>query len=276
LQVKSGEAWNQDVISAQTGSDGCYTFSNLGPGIYRVREVLTDVDLAGYFPTDNWTTEGNYRISGEMPMNSNDSLRVDYFNDLNPVKLELTKTSDKIGLTAIPGDPVNFELTVKNTASSSAYGVMVNDVLPIEFSYVTDSGQVEGVSQNPTINGSQLTWSLGTIAAGGSKKITYQAIIKSPLADGSYPNIAVSFGTNRPSGLDKSTSYSNFAFIYTAVGTCLSYSVSIGGGFVLGAAIGPQVLGAATGSPTYLLIIAILMILGGLLIYFKKGRKFHV
>ena len=64
------------------------------------------------------------------------SFTVDYFNDLNPVKLELSKTSDKIGLTASSPDTVNFELTVKNTASSSVYGVTVNDVLPVEFSYV--------------------------------------------------------------------------------------------------------------------------------------------
>jgi len=77
---------------------------------------------------------------------------------------------------------------------------------------------------------------------------------------------------------DISTSFSNFDFVFTAVGFGTSYSVSVGTGFVLGAATGPvgQVLGAATGSPTYLLIMAIMMILAGLAILFKKGRKYHV
>lgn len=208
-------------------------------------------------------------------MVSNGNFSIDYFNDLNPIKLELTKTSDKIGKTASPGDRVSFELTVKNTASSSAYGVTVNDVLPIDFSYVSGSGKVEGVAQEPVISGSQLTWNLGTIPAGGTKTITYQADIKSGAKNGSYPNIAVSFGTNRTGDPDNSISYSNFAVIYTTVGTGNSYSASVGGGLVLGAATtSGQVLGAATGSPTFTLIVAILMILGGLLIL-KKGKKIH-
>jgi hypothetical protein len=118
------------------------------------------------------------------------------------------------------------------------------------------------------------------MAAGQEIAITYDVLISGSQIVGGYPNVAVAYGTNRPAGsLDNSTSYSNFAYIYTAVGGGVSYSTSVGGGFVLGAAtIGPEgkVLGAATGSPTYLLITAILMILAGLAIMFKKGKKFHV
>ena len=267
-----------EVETQDTQKDGCYTFGDLGPGEYRVKEDLTDPDLAGYFPTDDWTTDGDYRVSGEMTMLSNSSFTVNYFNDLNPISLSLDKTHNKVGFTVARGEILTFTLTVENTAESTAYGVTVRDVLPHGFSYVLGTGKVDGSASTPTTSGHQLIWNVGDLPAGQKAVITYDVKVGDSQARGKHANVAIARGTNRPSGSsDISTSFSNFDFVFTAVGFGISYSVSVGSGFVLGAAIGPQVLGAATGSPTMLLITAILMILAGLtILLLKKGKKLHV
>lgn len=273
------DQWNPNVILGETDESGCYTFDNLGPGVYRTREILTDADLAGYFPTDDWITDGDYRVSNEILMASNNSFTVNYLNDLNPISLTLNKTHNKVGSTAVRGETLTFTLTVENTADSTAYNVNVRDVLPVGFNYVLGTARVDGNLSEPTISGQQLTWNVGNMGPNQKIVVTYNVKVSDSQNEGGYPNVAVAFGTNRPSSSeDNSTSYSNFAFVYTAVGIGISYSVSIGGGAVLGVATGPeegQVLGAATGSSTFVLIMAILMILGGLLIY-RKGKKLHV
>jgi uncharacterized repeat protein (TIGR01451 family) len=275
---KMSEVWVESE-TGETGGDGCYTFEDLGPGEYRVREDLADSDLAGYFPTDSHTTDGDYRVSGAMMMTSNNIFTVDYFNDLSPISLSLDKDHNKVGSTVARGEILTFTLTVENTAKSTAYGVTVSDVLPHGFSYVSGTGKVDGNDSTPTTSGRQLIWNVGELLAGQEAVITYDVKVGDSQHRGKHANVAVARGTNRPGGSsDISTSFSNFDFVFTAVGFGVSYSVSVGTGFVLGAATGPvgQVLGAATGSPTYLLIMAIMMILAGLAILLKKGRKYHV
>ncbi len=254
---------------------GCFVFEDLTLGDYTVVENTDSDVLAGYLPSDG--TETSYDVS---LTESGQEASVDFFNELQPIILELDKTHDKVGLTASPGDVLNFTLTLTNTADSTAYGVVARDTLPDGFSYNTGTAQADGVSSEPTISGQELIWDLGDLTAGQIVEITYSATIDSGLPNGSYPNVSVASGTNRASDPDNETSYSNFAFVYTAVGVGISYTTSIGGApAVLGAAIGPEgeVLGAATGSPTILLIIALLMIgLGLMVLFYKKARKFFL
>jgi len=256
-----------------TGEEGCYTFGKLEIGDYRVTEDLND--LPGYRPSDG--TEGSVET---LIDSSGQPVSVNFFNELKPITLGLHKTHDKIDKTASPGNLLNFTLTLTNSSDSTAYGVVVRDTLPDGFSYNTGTAQVDGIDSEPTISGQQLIWNLGDIEAAGERVITYQATIGSGLPNGSYPNVSVASGTNRASDPDNETSYSNFAFVYTAVGVGVSYTTSIGGfGTVAGASIGPggEVLGAATGSPTILLIIALLMVILGLMLrFYGKTRKFFL
>jgi len=196
-------------------------------------------------------------------------------NRIEKIALTLDKTHDKMGMTASRGDILNFTLTVANTEEGTAYNVTVQDSLPDGFSYVAGSGKVEGVTFVPTISGNKLIWNVGEIAGESSKTITYQVKISDSMAEGSHANVAVASGYNRPEDGDKVNS--NFAFVYTAVGIGVSYSVSVGGAVLGATTTAGEVLGAATGSPTMLLITAILMILAGLtILLLKKGKKLHV
>jgi len=242
----------------------------------RIRKVVTDSPvLAGYKASDGTATTYDVSLT-----EGGQTQYVNFFNELQPITLELSKTHNKVGSTVSRGETLNFTLTVKNTADSTAYGVSVRDVLPDGFSYVAGTGEVGGVTSVPIIDGQQLTWDVGDMIADQEILITYDVLVSGSQNEGGYANVAVAHGTNRPAGSDdNSTSFSNFAYVYTAVGIGLSYAVTLGFGFVLGAATGPigEVLGAATGSPTMLLITAILMILAGLaILLLKKGRKLHV
>ena len=234
---------------------------------------LDDFNFVSIFGDEGCPLE----LGGTVTLNEGQDITCTITNEYNPpvIELLLSKTSAEIaGKTASPSDTITYELTIKNDSKSIAYGVTVQDSLPDGFSYV--SGTTTGTGwtvAEPSISGNKLTWVIGQIPAGGITVINYDAQINSSQKDGSYPNVAIASGYNRKA--DGGIAYSVFAEFYTAVGTGISYSTSVGGGAVLGAATG-QVLGAATGSPTILLIMAILMILGGLAIYFKKGRKFHV
>ena len=268
------------VASVQTGASGGNPLTTgtmtVDTGTYYVSEIggLTDYN-SSLACTDN-ETPVSYGANNSLLVATGHVVICTFTNIYNPpvIKLLLSKTSAEIaGKTASPGDTITYTLTVTNNSDFTAFGVVVQDSLPDGFSYVLGTTTGTGwTASEPSISGNKLTWAVGDIAGGGEVIINYDAQISSSLKDGSYPNIAVASGSNRKAGGDIVYSWDEF---YTAVGIGISYSAAVGGGVVLGAATG-QVLGAATGSPTYLLIIAILMILVGLVIYFRKGRKFHV
>jgi uncharacterized repeat protein (TIGR01451 family) len=68
--------------------------------------------------------------------------------------------------TAVVGGSLSYGLTVQNIGTAAANDVMVSDTLPSGLTYVS------AVPAPSSISGSTLTWSLGQIAAGGSRGIT--------------------------------------------------------------------------------------------------------
>ncbi|MGB9911261.1 MAG: SdrD B-like domain-containing protein [Microgenomates group bacterium] len=278
LQKQSSEEitnWEDVGDWVETDETGCYLFDNLGPGTYRAVEDLIDTDLAGYTPTDSYLNEDSHRVSGGLTIASGASLTVNFLNKLQPVILGISKTNDTSGSIG-PGTTVNYKITVTNTAPNTAYGVKVVDVLPYGFSYVVGSGKVGGVSVEPSISGQVLTWTIGNLAGNTSIEITYQVKTDSGLETGSFENQAYAYGYNRPTGGIRTES--NIATSLVKIGTGTTYSATVSpifGGTVLGAATEGQVLGAATGSPTSHLILALLMIITGLIIRnWEKTRKF--
>jgi VWFA-related protein len=99
-------------------------------------------------------------------------------NTVNSADLSLTKTVD------IPtpdvGTDVVFTITVSNAGPSDATGVVVTDLLPSGFTYVTDDS---GGAYNPATG----VWSVGTVTVGGSQALTITATVKDT---GNYINRA--------------------------------------------------------------------------------------
>ncbi len=262
---KSGEGW-QPVAFGDTGEDGCYTFDNLMLGHYRVSEDLGD--LPGYNPTSPSSVETDIVASGAL-------VSVDFFNELQPITLTITKTNN-ITIPMAPGGTVTYTLVVTNTSDIIAHNVSVRDVLPSGFSYVALSTTGAG---EPAISGQMLTWSLGDLNPDAVVTIIYQATTDTGLETGDYPNVAVAWGYNRVvEHPDREVTYTDFADSWVSLIVGIGYGASIGGTTitsVLGAATS-AVLGAATGSETYWLILAILMVLVGLALKnMDKLKKFR-
>ena len=245
---------------------GGYLFENLLHGDYWVD--IDDATIpAGYLITT---------LNDPLLVKLNpgvDEKGADFGYQAGAIELVLEKSNDKEGTSGSPGSTVGYTLVVGNTGSGVAYDVTVKDVLPYGFSYVTDSGQIDGVAVNPSISGSVLTWSLGSIPAGEEVTVTYDALTSTDLQTGSYDNIAVAYGYKWPSRVeDRDKDESNIDDSRVDLGAHQGYSATIEG-TVLGVTTG-QVLGAATGSPTAWLILAVLMLLTGLAMrYWKKLRK---
>jgi len=163
---------------------GCFVFENLILGDYTVTENTDSDVLAGYLPSDG--TETSYDVS---LIESGQEVTVNFFNELQPISLSLDKTHNKVGFTVARDETLNFTLTVKNTADSTAYGVMVRDVLPRGFSYVSGTGKVDGSDSTPTTSGRQLTWNVGELLAGQEAVITYDVKVGDSQHRGKHANV---------------------------------------------------------------------------------------
>jgi len=252
------------IDSCETDENGCCTFENLYQGDYRVEEDLNDPDLVGYKPTSLDSVPAMVTPGQET--------LVDFFNELQPITLELDKEN------SVSGSTVTYTISVHNTSPIVAHDVYVNDLLPLGFTYNTGTTKIDGLpAGDPNgLPGQLLTWSLGDIDPDDTITITYDVTVGS-LPDGSYPNDAVAWGDSRESEHpDNERAYSNFDFSSVKIVGGVSPSTPIGGTrmTVLGAVTAiPQVLGAATGSETYWLMMAFLMILAGVSIMFLTKER---
>jgi uncharacterized repeat protein (TIGR01451 family) len=118
-------------------------------------------------------------------------------NPNGTVDLALTKTVDQP--TPSVGTNVTFTITVSNAAGfSNATGVVVTDLLPTGYSYVSDDGAGSYVAATGI-------WNAGSIAAGGSHVLHITATV---LGSGAYTNAAEVTACDEP---DADDTYGNGA-----------------------------------------------------------------
>jgi len=97
--------------------------------------------------------------------------------------MTLAKSVDKAQ--AAPGDTIRYTITYNNTGSAAASTVWVRDTIPSAVNYVANSVKVNGTaktdaadSDNVTVASGVITINVGTIAAGASGSITFDATVK--------------------------------------------------------------------------------------------------
>ena len=121
--------------------------------------------------------DGLITESNESDNSSNDIVAV----NAKQIDLELTKNVNNA--TPSIGNNVFFTLTVTNNGSDDASGVVVQDLLPSGFTYLTDSevGNLDSYNANTGV------WTVGAVTSGGSVSITIEATVN---GSGVYKNIA--------------------------------------------------------------------------------------
>lgn len=100
----------------------------------------------------------------------------------NFIDLELEKTADT--LTAVAGGTVNFTVTVTNAGGIDATGVVVTDLLPSGFAYISHA-----TAQGNYVPGTGL-WTIGNLAQGATATLTIAVTVNSGGAVSDYLNLA--------------------------------------------------------------------------------------
>jgi uncharacterized repeat protein (TIGR01451 family)/CSLREA domain-containing protein len=168
------EGVGDDTLSQTDVTDGSgeYAFLGLEPGeTYFVDEDESTLP-GGFVQTyggDNFAGGVNYYTLDVVV----DSVAANLdFGNAQTVDLSITKTAAPNAVSV--GDNVVFTVTVSNAGPGTAANVVVTDVLPPGFSFVSTAG---GCTEDP--NGVP-TCTLGTILSGGSAQYTITASADSP------------------------------------------------------------------------------------------------
>lgn len=95
--------------------------------------------------------------------------------------LQLKKTVSKA--VVAPGATVTYTVEIKNTGTGEAVNLVLQDVLPLGFTFKgsTDSSK---------------NWTLGNLAAGATKTVTYDVVVGKAVPNGSYENLAIAGADN--------------------------------------------------------------------------------
>ncbi len=276
---KNNDGVWQYITETQTGSgeDKRYYFNNvLGLGTYYICEEMQP----GWIQTEpgadyvqnqspNSQSEGGYC----REINNSYSGGGWYGERFGNMEVNLGLTLAKSN--SLTGNIVDYTLTIENTSNQTLNTVKVTDALPGGFTYVTGSTKLDGVDfDNPTILNGTLVWEIDDFEI-GTKTLTYKVEISSDVIPGTYTNLAYATGNFAVFAVEAILpTYSDS--VDTEI---VSSDVALSSSLSYGGSLTPQVLGAstelpATGNPTVILLVAVLIGLTGtgLKIYKRKGK----
>lgn len=274
------DGWN--LIDSMVTDDsqthfGWYWFEHLFPGQYKVCEVAQDGWKQTY-PEDpschllNLPDQNSSNF--EVELNAVAGPDYNFGNQQAPV-LTIEKKNDAVGNKG-PGDIVTYTLTLGLTGSNLA-DVVVTDVTPEGFDYVSSSWTSSKPGVAEPNYGSPGTWNIGDMAAGDVITLTYQAKIKEGIDGGTYNDSAWASGNSDGWGevlaLGQNSSFVDGYFVGTSVniGQNVQQTGSVDvEGEVLGAATSLPATGAPLG---WLLLIISLFVTGCALILGGKRMK---
>lgn len=111
--------------------------------------------------------------------------------------LEINKVADQ--QRAEIGDIVSYRVEVRNTTQGTLHDVTVRDVLPQSFHYAPGTAQLTVPpaaprAVEPQVNGNELMFNLGTLAAGARASLVYRTRIGVNAREGDQTNSAVASG----------------------------------------------------------------------------------
>ena len=119
-------------------------------------------------------------------------------------KLVLTKTASP-STNLIPGNTVNFVISVVNNGTAPAYNLVLSDVLPVNLTVGASGGTATPVAASYSVaagdpaagNGGQLRWTtVVSLAAGSTQTFRYSAVVKNGVVAGEQLNNLASVSYN--------------------------------------------------------------------------------
>lgn len=161
---------------------GTYTLSENGPG--------------GYTASD-WDCEGGTLAGNELTLVEGDEVACIIVNNDNPITTSSSSPNLQITKTVTPTitDPdttVDYTILVQNVGNATAINVVLEDVLPTNFTY-TDTGLAAQ------------SWNLGNMTPGSSQTVTFSADVAAGTLPGNYTNRAEVSANNHGIRFDEAT-----------------------------------------------------------------------
>ena len=93
----------------------------------------------------------------------------------------------------IPGQEFSYEITVANTGSDTAEGVVITDTLPAEVSVVD-------VTANGVVSGNTVTWSIGSMTPNTTTSVQVKVVVADVVSEGTVLLNTTSVTGNQPGG----------------------------------------------------------------------------
>ncbi|APG63679.1 hypothetical protein LPB140_06995 [Sphingorhabdus lutea] len=197
---------------------GFYRFPFLRPGRYRLvieppapysaPSNATASQLAALLDADGQPydiSDGSYGL--EFTLFDPAPVRIDIPLDKPGLPLIISKTSSTV--TAMPGDVIQYRITVKNSDNvRNTATITIKDILPSSLRYNIGTMRYNGVLITPQIaaNGKSFTVDVPSLAAGQSGLLTYLAEVRQDAQPGDAINLAsASDGFGSTSGTTDST-----------------------------------------------------------------------
>jgi large repetitive protein len=174
------------TTGSYNNTSGLWSIGNLNVGISQTLTITVQVNANG--PYTNIANIVGDQFDANLNNNSSiSSPLVGQVSDLAVVKT-VNNSSPQVG------ENVTFTITVNNNGTSNATGVIVQDILPSGYIYVSNTSS-GGTSYNNTTG----IWNIGNLNTTQTKTLTIVATVKNT---GNYTNIAIVSGNqsdNNPS-----------------------------------------------------------------------------
>jgi len=146
--------------------------------------VISELDVNGYEEGTWFCEDANNQTSG-LPTNGNALSTTLRLAPASAVTCSITNTGQLVDLSVVKsvseanpnvGDEITFILTVNNTGPHTATGIQITDNVKPGFVY-TPGSMIGGDIQ---LEGTPLTWTINSLASGGTEVLTFKAVVQNP------------------------------------------------------------------------------------------------
>lgn len=198
--VSATVVYSGPMLTPRTGAPFAWTVADLAPG---AGGVVTITAFVRSDATGAIVNTASIAAAGELNTGNNNSIPVSTQILLADVTLNKSAPA-----TVESGAPVTYRLTFTNTGTTTAYGVVITDLLPVQLTGVSFTSSGAGVSQRA---GAPFVWDVVDLAPGASGIITITAMV-----DGAFTGMLINAATIATSSLDSNPS-NNSAQVSTQV-----------------------------------------------------------
>lgn len=247
-----------------------------------------ELTFFGLIKEVNAQENGNELEPASLYVLPGDEIFCTFTNTKQVPGIEIEKSNNKPSASA--GDTVTYTLKIENTGNVALNNIKITDILPSGFSYVINSADVDkaGETDEPGVSGQILTWEITSLDKKEIITITYDVKIADDQKAAKYTNLAVCTAKYGEEAEDTQEEPTRFALTAAAVfggsvecndGVPVSSDVTLGLSNQYGGVLTGQVLGAATelpatGSPTVILFVLLVLLAIGLILRGMGKTKF--